>query len=162
MSFAGESGKFAPQFTIETVQVGSLVYSQFTPTAPTATGLSGPRGVGGDTGPLCGMMTGIVGKPGKARLNYTVASGPIAVESYAMPVIPGTVDLGGSVGEPNGKGVSGKLTGTALMDFVGTLYVGPGFGSCKVKMERVSTDAPTLLTEVQEICDFVFSALPLT
>jgi hypothetical protein len=158
VSFEGEIQKSTTVATVQNSQVGSKVYGQFVLEAP-ASSSAGPRGTLGTTGPLCGLIVDIAAKPGRARLNYTVGSGPYAVEVVELPIFPGTVDLSVTVGEANAKGISGKMTGTALYDFIGTALVGGGLGSCKVKMERVSTDAPSIDPAVLDVCDLVYDAV---
>lgn len=158
VSFEGEIQKSTTVATVQNSQVGSRVYGQFQIGA-TASSLAGPRGTVGTTGPLCGLIVDIAAKPGRARLNYTAASGPYAVEIEELPIFPGTVDLSVTVGEANAKGISGKMTGPALFDFIGSVLVGSGLGSCKVKMERVSTDAPSIDPAVLAVCDIVYNAV---
>lgn len=158
LSVSGESQKGVLPVTVAMVQTDGLVSAELTlsgeATAPFPRGVSAPS-------PLCGISAGDSAKPGQGLLNFSAVAALLFIGKGGIPTFPGEFGLSVKLSEPNPKGLSGKATGSVILDSFasGLLNGAPVLGSCKVKMQRTSNAVPTLDPETVDNCAGIFSIL---
>jgi hypothetical protein len=157
LGVTGETQKVVLPVTVAMVYTGGLVSAELimdgVATAPSPRGVSAPS-------PLCGVAAGYSAKPGQGLLNFSAASALLFISKGGIPTFPGEFGLSVKLSEPNAKGLSGKATGSVILDSFASSLLGGGapvLGSCKVKMQRTSNAVPTIDSELPSICASIFT-----
>ena len=157
LSLAGDAQKFVFPITVGMLHENGLVAAEMT--TPGVATAPFPRGAS-PAFPLCGFSAGNPAKPGQGLLNFSAAAALVFVSKGGIPTFPGEFGLSAKLSEPNAKGLSGKVTGSVILDsFVSGLLGGgtPTLGSCKMKIERTSNDLPTMEPGLLELCGSILT-----
>jgi hypothetical protein len=157
LSVTGETQKGVLPVSVAMVYTGGLVSAEMAmdgvATAPFPRGVTAPF-------PLCGVSAGYSAKPGQGLLNFSAISALLFIAKGGIPTFPGEFGLNVKLSEPNAKGLSGKATGSVILDSFASVLLGGGtpvLGSCKVKIQRTSNAVPTIDPELESICASIFS-----
>lgn len=156
LSTTGEAEKGTLPVSLAVVHDEGLVAAELSGTGVATAPFS--RGVATGS-PLCGVSAGSSAKPGQGLLNFSAVSALLFIGKGGIPTFPGEFGLSVKLSEPNSKGVSGKLTGSVIIDSFGSFFTTgvPTLGSCKVKMQRTSDAVPTIEPSLPSTCASILS-----